>query len=199
MNRKKPVTRRPLGVHRTRPNNRWISRGRKKSINSEPSNSRQKPASALLVYAEFEPLHTLRVALASQGIDTWRARSCQQALSFLANFRPVHVIFTDKNLPDGTWLDLVRAKRRTSAPLTVVAREMDARLSSDIIQQGGAGLIVPPFAASDLTYPVRSSGASRCSNQGSPRNRRTQRIARVTPVARFDRKENSQRKRSKTL
>jgi len=179
MNRKKPVTRRPLRMHRTRSNNRWISRGRKKSISSEPSNARQKAVSALLVYAEFEPLHTLRVALASQGLDTWRARSCQQALSFLANFRPVHVIFTDKNLPDGTWLDLLRAKRRTSAPLIVVAREMDARLSSDIFQQGGAGLIIPPFAAWDLIYPVRRSGASRCSNQGSPRNQRTRRIARA--------------------
>src|SRR5215471_14428481 len=135
MNREKPTTRRPLGVHRTRSDNGWVSRGRKKSINLEPSHDRQKTASALLVYTEFEPLHTLRVALASQGIDTWRARSCGQALSFLANFRPVHVIFTDKNLPDGTWLDLVRAVRRTSVPLIVVAREMDAKLRSDIIQQ----------------------------------------------------------------
>jgi len=199
MNRKKPVTRRPLGMQRTRSDKRWSSRGGKKSISPKPSHARQKAASALLVYSEFEPLHTLRVALASQGIDTWRARSCKQALSFLANFRPVHVIFTDKNLPDGTWVDLIRAKRRTSAPLVVVAREMDVRLSSDVIQQGGAGLIFPPFAASDLIYPVRSSGASRCSNQGSPRNHRTRKIARVTPVARFDPRQNSQTKRSKTL
>jgi DNA-binding NtrC family response regulator len=138
------------------------------SMNLEPSDDQQASPSALLVYAEFEPLHTLRVALASQGIDTWRARSCRQALSFLAKFRPVHVIFTDMNLSDGTWLDLARAKRRTPAPLIVVARKMDAKLWSDIIQQGGAGLMVPPFAASELTYPVRRSCASRRSNRGSP-------------------------------
>jgi DNA-binding NtrC family response regulator len=134
------------------------------STNLEPSDDQQASPSALLVYAEFEPLHTLRVALASQGIDTWRARSCRQALSFLAKFRPVHVVFTDMNLSDGTWLDLVRAKRRTSPPVIVVARKMDAGLWSEIIQRG-AGLIVPPFAASDLIYPVRSSCASGCSNQ----------------------------------
>jgi hypothetical protein len=145
--------------------------GRKKSINLEPSHDRQKTASALLVYAKFEPLHTLRVALASQGLDTWRARSCRLALDFLAKFRPVHVIFTDKDLPDGTWLDLVRAKRRTPAPVIVVARKMDARLWSDIIQQGeGVGLIVPPFAASDLGYLLRRSGASRGFNHGSPQS-----------------------------
>jgi DNA-binding NtrC family response regulator len=142
-----------------------MSKRRKKSPISEPSCDQQKARSALLVYAEFEPLHTLRVALASQGIDTWRARSCRQALSFLDKFTPVHVIFTDMKLSDGTWQDLVGAKGRTSAPVIVVARNMDARLWSEIIQRGGAGLIGPPFAASDLTYPVRSSCASGCSNQ----------------------------------
>jgi len=92
---------------------------RDQSISLDPSFEGKSQRRPLLVYAEFEPLHTLRVALASQGIDTWRARSGGQALSFLGNFRPVHVIFADKNLPDGTWLDLVRAKRRTSAPVIV--------------------------------------------------------------------------------
>jgi hypothetical protein len=111
------------------------------SMNLEPSDDQQASPSALLVYAQFEPLHALRVALASQEIDTWRARSCRQALSFLAKFRPVHVIFTDMNLPDGTWLDLVHAKLRTPAPVIVVARKMDASLWSEIIQRG-AGLIL---------------------------------------------------------
>jgi DNA-binding response OmpR family regulator len=139
------------------------------SMNLEPSDDQQASPSALLVYAEFEPLHTLRVALASRGIDTWRARSCRQALAFLAKFRPVHVIFTDMILSDGTWLDLVRANGRTSPPVIVVVRKMDAGLWSEIIQRG-AGLIVPPFGASDLIHPVRRSGARRCSKHGSPHN-----------------------------
>jgi DNA-binding NtrC family response regulator len=161
MNIEKATTSRPLGVHRSYG---WIPKGGKESINLEPSYDRQKAASALLVYAEFEPLHSLRVALASQGFDTWRARLCRQAVDFLAKFRPVDVIFTGLNLSDGTWLELVRAKRRTSAPLIVVAREMEVGLWSDIIRQGGAGLIVPPFAASDLIYPVRRSCSSPCCN-----------------------------------
>jgi DNA-binding NtrC family response regulator len=165
MNREKQITPLPLSVRRTRTGDARIFKGRKKSVNLDPSHDRQKAASALLVYTEFEPMHTLRVALASQGIDTWRARSCRHALTFLAKFRPVDAIFTDQALSDGTWLDLARAKRRPSAPLIVVASEMDARLLSDIIQQGGAGLIVPPFATADLIYPVRRSSASRCSNQ----------------------------------
>jgi CheY-like chemotaxis protein len=132
-----------------------MSKRGKENVNLEPSYNGQEALSALLVYAEFEPMHTLRVMLANQGIDTWRARSCRQALNFLARFRPVHAIFTDKDFPDGTWLDLVRAKRRTPAPLFVVARETDARLSSaDIIQQGGAGLIVPPFIVCDRGAPA---------------------------------------------
>jgi DNA-binding NtrC family response regulator len=170
MNREKQTARRALGVQRTGTGDGCISKGRKERVNLGLSYDRQSRASALLVYAAFEPLHTLRVALASQGFDTWRARSCRQALSFLANFRPVHVIFTDMSLPDGTWLDLARAKRRTSAPLIVVARKMDARLWSDILQHGGGGLMVPPFAASDLIYAVRRSRASRWSNQGLPQD-----------------------------
>ncbi len=168
---KKRITQRPLKVHQRGARGR-ISNGRKKSITLEPSSDGQRTTSALLVYAEFEPLHTLRVALASQGIDTWRARSCRQALQFLAKFRPVHVIFTDRNLPDGTWMDLVGAVRRASAPVIVVAREMDTKLWSKIIQQGGSGLITPPFAALDLTYAVRSLAGARCSGpsrESSPR------------------------------
>jgi DNA-binding NtrC family response regulator len=152
MDDEKRITHRPLKVQR-RGARGWMSNGRKKSITLEPSSDGQRAVSALLVYAEFEPLHTLRVALASQGIDTWRARSCQQALKFLARFRPVHVIFfTDTNLADGTWVDLVRAMPGASAPVIVVARKMDTKLWSDTIRQGGSGLIAPPFAASDLTY-----------------------------------------------
>jgi len=150
-----PITTRRLGVHRRGAGYRRTSKGRRKSTNLGLSDHRQKATSALLVYAEFEPLHTLRVALAGQGIDTWRARSCQQALTFLSKFRPVHVIFTDMNLPDGTWLDLARAKRRITAPLIVVARGMDARLWSEVLEQGAAGLMVPPFAVSNLINPAR--------------------------------------------
>ena len=171
MDDEKRITHRPLKVQR-RGSRGWMSNGRKKSITLEPSSDGQRAVSALLVYAEFEPLHTLRVALASQGIDTWRARSCRQALQFLAKFRPVHVIFADRSLPDGTWMDLVGAMRRASAPVIVVAREMDIRLWSDIIQQGASGLITPPIAALDLTYAVRSPAPARCSGpsrESSPR------------------------------
>jgi DNA-binding NtrC family response regulator len=171
MKSEKRLTRWPLRVHRAGAGYGWVSNRTRKSTNLESSRNRLEAASALLVYAESEPLHTLRVALAGQGFDTWRARSYRHALTFLANFKPVHVIFSAMNLPDGTWLDLAGATRRISVPLIVVAREMDANLWSGVIQQGGAGLIAPPFAASDLIYPVQRSRSTRCSDQGSLQKR----------------------------
>jgi hypothetical protein len=174
----------------------------------------------LLVYTEYEPLHTFRVALASQGIGTWRARSCQHARTFLAKFKPVHVIFTDMNLPDGTWRDLVRAKGQTAVPLIVVAQEMDVRLWSEVVRHGGVGLIVPSFAASDLSHPVRGSRPRYLSKQGSLQNGNfdlvsshpyrlllspeekpngLERLRGRLPLAIFDPKQNSHVKGGKTL
>jgi DNA-binding response OmpR family regulator len=135
-----------------------IIQRKEKSMNSKPS--RNEVASALLVYARVEPLHTLRVTLASRGINTWRARTCQEARSFLARVVPVDVVFTETNLRDGTWADLCRESRHLSTPVVVVAPETDPKLWSDVIEHGGIGLVAPPFAVPDLLHYVRRSAAA---------------------------------------
>lgn len=151
MNREKPITRWPQNARPKSPSDGRVRGRRRKSIDVELSHKKRQVARALLIHAKAEPLRTLRVALANQGIETWRAHSCWHALSFLARLT-VHVVFTDRDLPDGTWVDVAAALAGSSTPLIVVAQEMDPRLWSNVLQQGGCGLIAPPFVASDLAY-----------------------------------------------
>jgi DNA-binding NtrC family response regulator len=77
----------------------------------------------------------------------------------LGGQNPAPLVFTDTELPDGTWVDILAEAGRAAQPVNVivVARVVDTRLYLDTIETGAFDLIAPPFVATDLQHVVRSA------------------------------------------
>lgn len=113
--------------------------------------------SALLVHNHAEPLDMLESVLRAHSINTCRACSCQEASLELARANPVHLVFADTTLPDGTWRDVVGLAEKASVPVDVivVARLVDVRLYIEVIESGAFDFMIPPFAACDVAHVIR--------------------------------------------
>jgi CheY-like chemotaxis protein len=75
----------------------------------------QKTISVLLVYNRPDPLNELRWVLESQGVKTLLARSCGEATLCLWGERAPLLVFTDIQLGDGTWADIIVAASKAPA------------------------------------------------------------------------------------
>jgi DNA-binding NtrC family response regulator len=109
------------------------------------------------VHDQAEPLDTLELALQGQSIKTCRACSCQEASLELARANPVHLVFTDTTLPDGTWREVLGLAAKAPVPVDVivVARLVDVQLYLEVIESGAFDFITPPFAACDVAHVIR--------------------------------------------
>jgi FixJ family two-component response regulator len=69
------------------------------------------------------------------------------------------LVFTDPQLPDGTWADIVVMAEKAKLPVNVivVARLVDTRFYVEAIETGAFDFLAPPFNATDLAYVVRSA------------------------------------------
>jgi DNA-binding NtrC family response regulator len=119
---------------------------------------------ALLVQDQETCFQALQTILEELGIDTRRTRSCVETLPLLAGADPPILVFTDTQLPDGTWADVLRlaAKTRGLVKVIVVSRVVDIALYLDVLDGGGFDFIVPPF------YPAEVAHIVRCATQGGP-------------------------------
>jgi DNA-binding NtrC family response regulator len=117
---------------------------------------------ALLVGNQETCFQALQAILEKLEIDTRRTRSCVETLPLLAGADPPHLVFTDTQLPDGTWADLLRlsAKARGLVKVIVVSRVVDIALYLDVLDAGGFDFVVPPF------YPAEVAHIVRCATQG---------------------------------
>jgi len=114
---------------------------------------------ALLVHHNSETLATLKGALERQGMRILHAESHAQAKHLLGGLNPAPLVFTDTQLPDGTWADILALADKAPQPVNVivVARLVDTRFYVEAIETGAFDFIAPPFAATDLAYVVRSA------------------------------------------
>ncbi|MGA3326660.1 MAG: response regulator [Terriglobia bacterium] len=114
---------------------------------------------ALLVHHNSETLATLKGALERQGMRTLHAESHAQAKRLLGGLNPAPLVFTDTQLPDGTWADILALADKAPLPVNVivVARLVDTRFYVEAIEAGAFDFIAPPFVATDLAYVVRSA------------------------------------------
>ena len=77
----------------------------------------------------------------------------------LGGLNPVPLVFTDKQLPDGTWADVLAVAEQATQPVNVivVARIVDTRFYVEAIETGAFDFLAPPFNATDLAYVVRTA------------------------------------------
>lgn len=112
---------------------------------------------ALLVQARHDPLDALRMALEEQSIDIFAARNCAEAALALLSNCPPHMVFTEIQLVDGDWADVLTLAGKASAPVNVivVAPFVDISFYVRAIERGAFDFIVPPLSDPELLHVVR--------------------------------------------
>jgi DNA-binding NtrC family response regulator len=112
---------------------------------------------ALLIHQNSDTLRQLKDALERQGLRVTQAESCAKAKRMLGGLKPAPLVFTDTELPDGTWADILAVAERAACPVNVVvvARVVDTRFYVQAMEAGAFDFMVPPFNATDLTHVVR--------------------------------------------
>ena len=111
--------------------------------------------SALLLHSRSDPLHTLEPALQGLSVKTSQVPSCREARRVLEGSNPPELIFTDTQLLDGSWMDVLRLAERAATPVNVivVSRVVDVRFYVEVVEAGAFDYIAPPFEASgSLTW-----------------------------------------------
>ena len=112
--------------------------------------------SALLLRSRSDPLHTLELALQGLSVKTSQASSCSEVQRRLEGSDPPELIFTDTQLLDGTWVDVLRLAERAATPVNVivVSRLVDVRFYIEVVETGAFDYIAPPFEPSGLAHVV---------------------------------------------
>jgi len=112
---------------------------------------------ALLVHNQAESFRALDQALLGQGIRTEHARSCSEASATLRRSCLPRLIFTDPNLTDGTWADVLTLARMHGRviPVIVVSRLVDIDLYLRTLEGGATDFIVPPLSPADVAHVVK--------------------------------------------
>ena len=112
---------------------------------------------ALLIFNQAKPYNDVEAALEKLAVPTGRAQTLAEACQVLSRVNPPLLVFTDSELPDGNWADVVSLSARASSPVTVivVGQEIDTKLYASVIEVGAYDFIAPPFDALDLARMVR--------------------------------------------
>ena len=112
---------------------------------------------ALLVQVRSDTLEALRSALEEQSIDVCVASNCAEAALVLWSHTPPHIVFTEVQLADGNWADVLTLAAKASAPVNVIvaARFVDVPFYVQAIERGAFDFIVPPLSEPELLHVVR--------------------------------------------
>ncbi len=114
---------------------------------------------ALLIHQNPEALTALKASLERHGMRVVQAETRAQAQRLLGGLNPAPLVFTDIQLPDGTWADILGLGEKAAKPVNVivVARVVDTRFYVQAIENGAFDFIAPPFVTADLDYVVHSA------------------------------------------
>lgn len=121
----------------------------------------EDPITALLAFTRPEPLHELKVALGHLRVESSTVRTCGEAALYLWSQDPPHLVFTETQLADGTWTDILHLAARALAPLSVivVSPVVDVELYIRTIELGAFDFLVPPFRPEEVGHVVRTTAA----------------------------------------
>jgi len=113
--------------------------------------------SALLIYERLGSFGDVQRMLESRAIEVQIARSCGDALLRLWSEQPPHLVFTETQLLDGMWADVLSMTRKSRLPVTVivVSRLADINLYVQVLERGAFDCIIPPFEVFELDHVIR--------------------------------------------
>jgi len=113
--------------------------------------------SALLIFHHTKPYDELEAALEKLAVRVGRARTLAEAHNILTKVNLPLLVFTESELPDGNWADVVSLSSRASSPVNVVVmgHKTDTKLYVSVIEAGAFDFMAPPFEALDLAHVVR--------------------------------------------
>jgi DNA-binding NtrC family response regulator len=112
---------------------------------------------ALLVQARTNSLDALRLRLEQLSINVITAQNCAEAALALWSYSPPHLVFTEIQLADGNWADVLTLAAKASAAVNVivVAPFADVVFYVQAIERGAFDFIVPPLSDPELRHVVR--------------------------------------------
>lgn len=153
----------PQSQPRETPVSRWSELGGDSTITNpgtlpvQTEVSMSEKVSALLIYERPVIMAGLQLMLESHAIEVQTARSCGDAPLRLWADRPPHLVFTETQLLDGIWADVLSMTRRSRLPINVivVSRLVDLNLYIQVLERGAFDFIVPPFEVSELEHVIR--------------------------------------------
>lgn len=112
---------------------------------------------ALLLHSYDVPGTALKRALEDQFIATEMAQSFTEATERISCSNPPHLVFTETDLPDGTWCDVVDLAARASRPVSVivVSPVADIPLYIDVMERKAFDFITHSFTTPELSHILR--------------------------------------------
>ena len=104
-----------------------------------------------------------------QSIDIFTAKNCAEAALALWSDCPPHLVFTEIQLADGNWADVLTLAAKASAPVNVivVAPFVDISFYLQAIERGAFDFIVPPLSDPELLHVVRIAAENALSRRRS--------------------------------
>jgi DNA-binding NtrC family response regulator len=113
--------------------------------------------SALLIHDQKELFGSLKSILESQCIIPREARTCGEALLSLWGKRPPHLVFSDVQLADGNWRDVISLACRSMLAINVivVSPQLDMNLYIEAMERGAFDFLTPPLEGPDVTHVIR--------------------------------------------
>lgn len=113
--------------------------------------------SALLIYERLGAFGDVQLMLENRGIEVQIARSCGDALLRLWSAQPPHLVFSETQLVDGIWADVLSMTRKSRLPVNVivVSRIADVNLYVQVLERGAFDCIIPPFEVFELDHVIR--------------------------------------------
>lgn len=112
---------------------------------------------ALLLHSYDVPGTALKRALEDQFIATEMAQSFTEATERISSLNPPHLVFTETDLPDGTWSDVVDLAARASRPVSVivVSPVADIPLYIDVMERKAFDFITHSFTTMEINHVLR--------------------------------------------
>jgi DNA-binding NtrC family response regulator len=115
----------------------------------------RKGVFALLVHDSPSPLESLKADLNNLSVKTWNAKSLDEAARLLDQTHP-ELVFTDTQLADGTWSEVISLAEQAGAPanVIVVGSHVDIKVYISAMESGAFDFIVPPLEPESLAHVV---------------------------------------------